>query len=184
MRHTVGAMGKIDIVAGDITTQKVDAVVNAANSGLLGGGGVDGAIHRAAGPRLLDACHDLRRSTLPDGLPPGDAIATPAFDLPAKWVIHTVGPNRNAGQTDPQTLRRCFVNSLAVARGLGARTIAFPAIGAGVYGWDQAEVARIGLGVARAELARSTIRTVRFVLFGAEAEQVWRQIATKIETGA
>lgn len=92
---------RIEAVRGDITTQEVDAIVNAANSGLLGGGGVDGAIHRAAGPRLLQACRELRATSLPDGLPVGEAVATPGFDLPARWVIHTVGPNRHAGQTDP-----------------------------------------------------------------------------------
>ncbi|MFN8097597.1 MAG: O-acetyl-ADP-ribose deacetylase [Dermatophilaceae bacterium] len=164
-------MGRIEIVQGDITTQKVDAIVNAANSGLLGGGGVDGAIHRAAGPGLLEECRELRRSTLPDGLPPGDAVATHGHQLKARWVIHTVGPNRHAGQTDPDVLRRCFTNSLALARGLGVSTIAFPAISAGVYGWNVAEVAAIALDVAGADIARRDgMRTIRFVLFGDEAK--------------
>ncbi len=140
---------RIEAVQGDITTQDVDVVVNAANSSLLGGGGVDGAIHAAAGPELLAACRELRSTSHPDGLPPGDAVATPAFRLPARWVVHTVGPNLHAGQDDPTVLASCFARSLEVAVELGARSIAFPAISAGVYGWDVAEVARIGVGVAR-----------------------------------
>ena len=140
---------QVEAVAGDITTQQVDAVVNAANSSLLGGGGVDGAIHAAAGPRLLAACRELRATTLPDGLPVGQAVATPAFDLPARWVIHTVGPNRHAGQTDPALLASCFTASLDVARGLGARTVAFPAVSAGVYGWDVRQVATIAVDAVR-----------------------------------
>ena len=132
---------RISILAGDITTRQVDAVANAANSSLLGGGGVDGAIHRAAGPGLLEACRHLRATTLPDGLPPGRAVATPGFELPARWVIHTVGPNRHAGQTDPAVLESCFRSCLRVARDIGARSIAFPAIGAGVYGWAPGDVA-------------------------------------------
>lgn len=162
--------GRIEIVRGDITAQSVDAIVNAANSSLLGGGGVDGAIHRAAGPGLLAACEELRRSTLPDGLPPGDAIATKGFNLAARWVIHTVGPNRHAGQTDPQILHRCFRNSIAVARGLDARSIAFPAISAGAYGWDVSEVADIALAEADAAAGRrSTFTVIRFVLSTDEA---------------
>lgn len=174
-------MGTIEIVTGDITTQKVDAIVNAANSSLLGGGGVDGAIHRAAGPELLAACRELRESTLPDGLPSGDAIATPGFALKAKWVIHTVGPNRHAGQTDPNTLRLCFQNSLGVARGLGARRVAFPAIGAGAYGWDMGEVARIALTVAHKELRGRGVDRVRFVLVGEQARDVFADVAARLE---
>ena len=131
----------IEAVLGDITVQEVDAVVNAANSSLLGGGGVDGAIHRAAGPELLAACRELRATTLPSGLPVGQAVATPGFHLPAAWVIHTVGPNRNAGQTDPALLRSAFDSSLGLARELGCSSVALPAISAGVYGWDSREVA-------------------------------------------
>lgn len=171
-------MAKIEIVTGDITTQKVDAVVNAANSSLLGGGGVDGAIHRAAGPDLLAECRELRRSTLPDGLPPGDAIATRAYRLKARWIIHTVGPNRHAGQTDPAILKRCFGNSLNLARGLGAESIAFPAIGGGVYGWDLREVANAGFDAAQADIAKRTgLERIRFVLFDDFARAVFEEIA-------
>jgi len=133
---------EITIIRADITTLDVDAVVNAANSTLLGGGGVDGAIHRAAGPELLAECRELRRTRYPDGLAVGDAVATGAGMLKATWVIHTVGPNRQAGQTDRTLLRQCFARSLDLAGQLGARSVAFPAIGGGVYGWSAADVAQ------------------------------------------
>ncbi len=142
----------IEAVLGDITLQEVDAVVNAANSSLLGGGGVDGAIHRAAGPRLLEACRSLRATRLPDGLPVGQAVATPGFDLPATWVIHTVGPNRYAGQSDPALLRSAFDTSLETAQGLGCSSVALPAVSAGAYGWDAEVVARTAVASARAHL--------------------------------
>lgn len=154
---------EITCVRGDITTERVDAIVNAANSSLLGGGGVDGAIHAAAGPRLLDACRELRRTSLPDGLPVGDAVATNAFDLPCRWVIHTVGPNRHAGQTDPALLRSCFTRSLEVADELGAASVAFPAISAGIYGWDADEVARSAWDAVTP--TSTSVEQVRFVLF-------------------
>lgn len=132
---------RIEVITDDITRRHVDAIANAANSTLLGGGGVDGAIHRAAGPQLLVACRHLRATVLPEGLPPGQAVATPAFDLPAQWVIHTVGPNRHAGQDDPEVLRSCYSESLQLAQRIGARSVAFPAIGAGVYGWSPEESA-------------------------------------------
>ena len=163
---------RIEAVAGDITTEHVDAIVNAANSSLLGGGGVDGAIHGAAGPRLLEACRQLRRTQLPTGLPVGHAVATPGFDLPARWVIHTVGPNRHAGQTDPMRLASCFTASLDVATSVGARTVAFPAVSAGVYGWDVREVARVAVGAVRDWAAghdEPGVDLVRFVLFSEAA---------------
>lgn len=172
----------IDILQGDLTLESTDAVVNAANSSLLGGGGVDGALHRAAGPGLLEACRELRRTSLPDGLPVGQAVATDAFDLPSRWVIHTVGPNRHAGETDPKLLASCFRTSLAVADELGARSVAFPAVSAGVYGWVADDVARIAL---QATLDSPAVRDgrlelVRFVLFGAPLlkafEQAWRDL--------
>ena len=157
---------RITFLQGDITTQTSDAIVNAANSSLLGGGGVDGAIHRAAGPRLLAACRELRATSLPHGLPVGDAVATPGFDLPARWVIHTVGPNRHAGETDPTLLASCFTRSLDVAVQVGARTVSFPAVSAGVYGWAPTDVARTAVDAVREHTA-STIDEVRFVLFSA-----------------
>jgi O-acetyl-ADP-ribose deacetylase (regulator of RNase III) len=158
---------RIEAVRGDITTQGVDAIVNAANSGLRGGGGVDGAIHAAAGPQLLAACEELRRTSLPDGLPVGEAVATPGFRLPARWVIHTVGPNKNRGQTDPALLEACFVRSLAVADDIGAASVAVPAVSAGVYGWAVGDVARVAVEAVRHATTR--VELVRFVLFSAEA---------------
>lgn len=158
-------VASIEAAQGDITTELVDAIVNAANSSLLGGGGVDGAIHRAAGPGLLEECRELRDTAYPRGLPVGEAVATGAGDLPARWVIHTVGPNRHAGQTDPALLASCFDASLREAVRVGARSVAFPAVSAGVYGWDAAEVARIAVTSVRASPHLGDLDLVRFVLF-------------------
>jgi len=158
-------VASIDAVIGDITTEHVDAVVNAANGSLLGGGGVDGAIHRAAGPALLEECRELRRTAYPRGLPVGQAVATSAGDLPARWVIHTVGPNRHAGETDPALLASCFETSLREAVKVGARSVAFPAVSAGIYGWDAAQVARIAVATVRASPHLGELDLVRFVLF-------------------
>jgi O-acetyl-ADP-ribose deacetylase (regulator of RNase III) len=158
---------RIEAVLGDIVRENVDAIVNAANSSLLGGGGVDGAIHRAAGPRLVEECRLIRETTYPDGLPVGRAVTTGGYDLPARWVIHTVGPNRHRGETDPELLASCFRASLDEARRVGARSIAFPAISGGVYGWEMPDVARIAVATVRE--AATDIDLVRFVLFSAEA---------------
>lgn len=156
-------------VLGDITTQEVDVVVNAANSSLLGGGGVDGAVHAAAGPDLLAECRELRRTALRAGLPVGDAVATRAGRLPARWVVHTVGPDLHAGQDDPALLASCFTRSLDVAAGLGARTVAFPAVSAGVYGWAADDVARVAVDAVQgwADAHSDALEEVRFVLFSA-----------------
>lgn len=155
----------LEALEGDITVADLDAIVNAANSSLLGGGGVDGAIHAAAGPALLQECRAVRRQW-PDGLPVGQAVATGAGNLPCRWVIHTVGPNRHAGQTDPALLTSCFTRSLDVAVDIGARTVAFPAVSAGVYGWDVREVAGIAVAAVRGHEAvrRGHLDLVRFVL--------------------
>ncbi|MGI3781269.1 MAG: macro domain-containing protein, partial [Janthinobacterium lividum] len=121
-------MTAIRLALGDITTQQVDAVVNAANHTILGGGGVDGAIHRAAGPKLLEACRRVRRTTFREGLPTGEAVATIAGDLPARWVMHTVGPTWATTLDKSDLLAACHTRSLAVADEVGARTVAFPAI--------------------------------------------------------
>ncbi len=164
----------IESVEGDITQQDVDAVVNAANSTLLGGGGVDGAIHAAAGRALLEECRRLRRTAWPDGLPVGHAVATGAGQLPARWVIHTVGPNRHRGQDDPAQLASCFTASLDVAAEIGARSVAFPAISAGAYGWHVEDVARVAVDAVRRWAGSradtgATVDVVRFVLFGRRA---------------
>jgi O-acetyl-ADP-ribose deacetylase (regulator of RNase III) len=168
---TVGGVSRrsirIEAVEGDITAQALDAIVNAANSSLLGGGGVDGAIHAAAGPALLAECREVRRTADPQGLPGGAAVATGAGYLPARWVIHTVGPNRHAGQTDPALLASCFTSSLAEAARIGAASVAFPAVSAGIYGWDAEEVAGIAVEAVRGAAHHEGLELVRFVLFGA-----------------
>jgi len=158
---------RIDLVRGDIATQEVDAVVNAANRGLLGGGGVDGALHAAAGPALLEACRELRRTRYPDGLPTGQAVATAAGRLPARWVIHTVGPIYPR-EDDPATLlASCYRESLRVADEIGARSVAFPSISTGAYAYPLEEAAPIALRSVRG--ATTSVELVRFVLWGAAA---------------
>lgn len=154
---------QITLVHGDITEQDVDAVVNAANSGLLGGGGVDGAIHRRGGPEILAACRRLRETSLPDGLPAGAAVATTAGRLPARWVIHTVGPVYAKGQDRSAVLASAYRESLRVADEIGARTVAFPAVSAGVYGWPLEDAARIAVSTVHG--SSSTLTEARFVLF-------------------
>lgn len=162
----------VEIIRGDITAQVVDAVVNAANSSLLGGGGVDGAIHRAGGPEILAACRDLRATRLPGGLPAGQAVATTAGRLPARWVIHTVGPVYSPGDDRAAVLRSAYTASLGVAGELGARTLAFPAISAGAYGWPIDDAARIAVDAVTSSPVR--VGTVRFVLFSEGALEAFR----------
>jgi O-acetyl-ADP-ribose deacetylase (regulator of RNase III) len=169
---------RLSVVPGDITAQDVDVVVNAANSSLLGGGGVDGAIHRAAGPELLEECRRLRATSHRDGLPVGQAVATGAGRMTARWVVHTVGPNRHRGQTDPALLASCFTESLRVASGLGARSVAFPAISAGAFGWEPEEVARVAVAAVRATAddgSAAGVEEVRFVVFGRAAQSAFEQ---------
>lgn len=165
--------GRVEVVRADITTLAVDVVVNAANSSLLGGGGVDGAIHRAGGPEVLAACRELRATTLPDGLPAGQAVATTAGRLPARWVVHTVGPVWSPTQDRSETLASCYRESLAVAQALGAASIAFPTISAGVYGWPMADAARIAVEAVRPH--GGAFDRVLLVAFGAEAEEGYRK---------
>jgi O-acetyl-ADP-ribose deacetylase (regulator of RNase III) len=156
----------IELLTGDITAQDTDAVVNAANSALLGGGGVDGAIHRRGGPEILAACRELRSSEYPGGLPTGQAVATTAAELPARWVIHTVGPVYAASEDRSDLLADCHRTSLVVAAELGAQTVAFPAISTGVYRWPVDSAARIALRTVRDWLDQaSSPRLIRFVLF-------------------
>jgi O-acetyl-ADP-ribose deacetylase len=164
---TIGTMPSIVLIEGDLTEEHVDAIVNAANSSLLGGGGVDGAIHRRGGPAILEACRALRRDRFPDGLPTGDAVATTAGDLQAMWVIHSVGPVYSGSPDDARLLASCHRRSLEVADELGATTVAFPAISTGVYGYPLREAAPVAIQAVRD--AGTSVEEVRFVLFGREA---------------
>ncbi|MGW2745436.1 O-acetyl-ADP-ribose deacetylase [Streptomyces sp. NPDC001450] len=164
-------MTTITLVQGDITQQSADAIVNAANSSLLGGGGVDGAIHRRGGPAILEECRGLRASHYGKGLSTGQAVATTAGNLDARWVIHTVGPVWSASEDRSDLLASCYRESLRVADELGARTVAFPAISTGVYRWPMEDAARIALGTVRA--ARTAVEEVRFVLFDERAYEVF-----------
>ncbi|WP_340374837.1 O-acetyl-ADP-ribose deacetylase [Streptomyces sp. SS7] len=160
-------MTTITLVQGDITGQSVDALVNAANSSLLGGGGVDGAIHRRGGPEILADCRRLRASHYGRGLPTGQAVATTAGRLDARWVIHTVGPVYSADEDRSDLLASCYRESLRVADELGARTVAFPAVSAGIYGWPLDDAARIAVETARTTPTR--VEEIRFVLFDERA---------------
>lgn len=161
---------RILLEEGDLTRIADDAVVNAANSSLLGGGGVDGAIHRVGGPRILEECRALRASRYGRGLATGKAVATTAGNLPARWVIHTVGPVHSDTEDRSALLADCHRNALSVADELGARTVAFPAISTGVYGWPLPDAARIALATVRATDC-AVVEQVRFVLFGAAAHR-------------
>ena len=154
-------------VRGDITAQQVDAVVNAANSSLLGGGGVDGAIHAAGGPEILAECRALRSSTYSSGLATGQSVATTAGRLPARWVIHTVGPVYSPAEDRSATLRSCYTTALAVADELGARAVAFPLISAGVYRWPLTDA--VDHAIAAIRSADTSVDDVRMVLFSEEA---------------
>lgn len=166
----------IEILHGDITTLSVDVIVNAANSSLLGGGGVDGAIHRAAGPELLAACRTL------GGCPTGEARITPGFALPAAWVIHTVGPVWQGGQAgEPSLLRSCYIESLNLALGQDAKSVAFPAISTGVYGYPKDAAAGIALTVMR-EFDSRFERLVACCFSAADA-QLYREVLAAAEGG-
>jgi O-acetyl-ADP-ribose deacetylase (regulator of RNase III) len=160
-------MTAITLVKGDITRQSADAIVNAANSSLLGGGGVDGAIHRRGGPEILAACRALRASHYGKGLATGKAVATTAGNLDARWVIHTVGPRFLPEEDRSELLASCYRESLRVADELGARTVAFPAVSAGIYGWPMEDAARVAVETVRA--TETAVDEVRFVLFDDQA---------------
>lgn len=160
-------MPRIVLVEGDITEQQVDAIVNAANSTLLGGGGVDGAIHQRGGPAILEECKRIRATDWPEGLPTGRAVATTAGDLPARWVIHTVGPVYSSEEDPSGLLAGCHTESLRVADELGAATVAFPAISTGAFGYPLDEAASVAIHAVRT--ADTAVREIRFVLFGGDA---------------
>jgi O-acetyl-ADP-ribose deacetylase len=167
---------RIEAVQGDIASQRVDAVVNAANSTLLGGGGVDGAIHRAAGPELVAACRPL------GGCPTGDARATPGFRLPARWVIHTVGPVwRDGGRGEPHLLASCYRRSLAVADELGARSVAFPAISTGAYGYPPEAAARVAVDTLRATPTR--VDVARLVAYDQRTLRLYEELLQAPRSG-
>jgi O-acetyl-ADP-ribose deacetylase (regulator of RNase III) len=151
--------GRVRVVVGDITRQRVDAVVNAANSTLLGGGGVDGAIHRAGGPSILEECRELRRTRCPEGLPAGEAVITTGGNLPARFVIHTVGPvwGRHAGR-EAELLAACYRNPLRLAAERSLASVAFPAVSTGAYGYPQDEAARVASRAIREFLSESDSR--------------------------
>ena len=157
---------RITVVQGDITEQQVDAVVNAANRAMRGGGGVDGAIHRAGGRAILDACIDR----FPDGLATGRAGWTTAGELPARWVIHVVGPNFTAGERDRALLASCYANALRVADELGARTVAFPLVSAGIYGWPREDAVDAAIDTLRA--TPTEVEEARMVAFSRDVHEL------------
>ncbi len=167
------------MIKGDITKQEVDAIVNAANHSLLGGGGVDGAIHRAGGRTILDECRRIRAERYPDGLPTGASVATTAGKLPARWVIHTVGPTWAKTKDKSSLLRSCYTTSLAVADELGAKTIAFPLISSGVYRWPKDDAVRQALTALRT--ADTTVERVSLVLFDDRTLEIAQGVAAESE---
>jgi O-acetyl-ADP-ribose deacetylase (regulator of RNase III) len=171
-------MGNLEIIRGDITRQEVDAIVNAANSSLLGGGGVDGAIHAAGGPEILAECRMLRRDRLPHGLPAGQAVATGAGRLPARWVIHAVGPVHSSSDDRTHLLESAYRSSLDVAAELGAQSVAFPAISAGAYGWPRESAAFVAVGSVADRLDEFDL--VRFVLFSDELHELFLRAASEL----
>ena len=166
---------RVIVKVGDLTREDVDAIVNAANSSLMGGGGVDGAIHRAGGPEILEACRRIRETTHAKGLPAGEVVMTRGGRLPARHVIHTVGPvyGRHAGE-EARLLGNCYRNAIALAAKEGLATLAFPAISTGVYGYPREEAA--GVAIAAIDLAlagHASIREVRLVFFSEEDARVF-----------
>jgi O-acetyl-ADP-ribose deacetylase (regulator of RNase III) len=156
-------VAQVSVVEGDITAQEVDAVVNAANRAMRGGGGVDGAIHRAGGPEVLEDC----RRRFPHGLATGEAGWTTAGRMPARWVIHVVGPNFRAGEKDRSLLVSCYARALAVADELGASTVAFPLVSAGIYGWPRADA--IDVAISTLSSTPTSVAEARLVAYGRAA---------------
>lgn len=167
--------GRVQVKVGDLTLEDADAIANAANSSLLGGGGVDGAIHRAAGPALLDACREIRRTLFPDGLPTGEAVATAGGNLKARFVIHVVGPVWGQhGGGERALLASCYAKALAIAAERHLVSVAFPAISTGIYGFPREEAAEVASRAIAAFLARSLLpREVRLVFFSVDDAKVF-----------
>lgn len=172
---------KITILKGDITQIKVDAIVNAANSSLLGGGGVDGAIHRSGGPQILEECYEIRNKQ--GGCKTGEAVITTAGNLPAKFVIHTVGPVWNGGKkNEPELLAKCYLNSMKLAVENEVKTIAFPNISTGIYGFPKEKAAPIALQTVNDFLLQNdSIQEVLFVCFDSENERLYREYLQKLQ---
>jgi O-acetyl-ADP-ribose deacetylase (regulator of RNase III) len=179
-------MSAIEVVLGDITRVRVDAIVNAANEWMLGGGGVDGAIHAAAGPELLRACREVAEVRPGVRCPTGEARITRAFELPANWVIHTVGPRwRGGARGEPELLASCYRASLALADAHGAQSISFPAISCGVYGYPAELAAGVAVGAVRDGLARSTsVRTAQLVAFNRELFELLSSVLASPSDGS
>lgn len=166
---------RVTVIVGDITRQDVDAIVNAANSSLMGGGGVDGAIHLAGGPAILEACRAIRQTEYPGGLPTGETVITTGGNLPARYVIHTVGPvyGRSGGR-DAELLASCYENALGLASSRGLDSIAFPAISTGVFGYPQDEAAQVSSRAIAEFLARNDkVMQVRLLFFQPQAADVF-----------
>ena len=164
-------MANLVVVRGDITRREVDAIVNAANSSLLGGGGVDGAIHRAAGPELVQACRRLH------GCPTGSAKATPGFRLPAKWIFHAVGPVWNGGsQGEPEKLAGCYRTCMELAREHGVQTLAFPAISTGIYGYPKQAATEIAVRVCRERADSRGVERIEFCCFDEQTAEIYEQV--------
>lgn len=167
--------GRIEVLVADITTQDVDAIVNAANSSLLGGGGVDGAIHRAGGPTILEECREIRRTVYPNGLPTGEAVITSGGNLPARYVIHTAGPvfGREKGR-ESDLLAGCYKNSLKLASAHSLTSLAFPAISTGIYGYPRAEAAAVASTAIKAFLiGNDQLKEIRMVFFQTADAQIF-----------
>jgi O-acetyl-ADP-ribose deacetylase (regulator of RNase III) len=168
--------GRVLATTGDITAVSVDVIVNAANSSLLGGGGVDGAIHRRGGPAILEACRELRRTRFPSGLPTGEAVLTTAGNLPARFVAHTVGPIWGRDEPAARLLASCYSNCLALAAEQGLESVAFPAISTGIYGYPKDQAAEVAsLAIADAVTAARSIRSVQLVFFGEADREIFEK---------
>lgn len=173
---------RLVVQQGDITEVAADAIVNAANTSLLGGGGVDGAIHRIGGPAILAATKQLRATSLPDGLPTGDAVSTTAGQLPARWVIHTVGPVYDALDDRRELLVSAYRRSMEVADTLGATSVAFPTISAGVYGWPHADAVAVAVETVAALATEVSVATVTFVPFSTAMRAHYDAAIARLET--